>query len=124
MPEVEQEIRRAIRDERAIDPLISILGLQKKLEERFGRTFERRYIAKMSGKVAKEVMVDIDRTKIEGRLAQTREQFRIMRHRLMEIIYWEPDQKLADMGIRQKPPYDKDVIAAVKTVAGARAHAG
>jgi hypothetical protein len=117
MPEVEAQIRRIIRDERAKDPLITILALQKVLEEKFDRGFARKYVAKLSAKVAKEVMVDIDRTKIETRLNQTREQFRIMRDRLMQIIYWKPDPKLAAHGIRQKQPYDEDVIAAVKTVA-------
>jgi hypothetical protein len=117
IPEVEMQIRRAIRDERAKDPLITIGKIQENLSKKFDRPFAYDYIMRMVHKVGKEAMIEASRTKLEARLNQTREQFRIMRDRLMQIIYWEPDQKLADMGIRQKPPYDEDVIAAVKTVA-------
>jgi hypothetical protein len=73
MPPVEQAIRRAIRDERAKDPLITIIGLQSKLEAKFNRTFRREYLAGMSDKVPRQTLVELDRTKIEERMAFTRE---------------------------------------------------
>jgi hypothetical protein len=117
LPEVEMQIRRAIRDERAKDPLITIGKIQERLSKKFNRPFAYDYVMRMVHKVGKETMMEADRTKIANRLNQTREQFRIMRDRLMQIIYWEPDPILHQMGIRQKPPAEEDVIAAVKTIA-------
>lgn len=72
---IEQEIRRAIRDARANDPLISVVGLQDKLERQFNREFSRAYLAKLTHKVARETLVEIDRAKIEQRIAFTRENY-------------------------------------------------
>ena len=67
---VEQEIRRAIRDERARDPLIPINKLQERLRDRFHRDFHRDYLSRLSRKVARETLVEVDRAKIEERIAK------------------------------------------------------
>src|SRR5690242_3606040 len=91
MPAVEAEIRRTIRDARAKDPIISIVGLQQVLEQRFERTFTRDYIARIDRKVHKEALTRADRTKLNERLNVTREKFRIASERLMQIIDWKPE---------------------------------
>lgn len=62
MPAVELEIRRAIRDERAKYPLMPITKFQEWLEERFGRTFKSAYLTTVSKKVARQTLIEIDRT--------------------------------------------------------------
>ena len=115
LPPVEEEIRRIIRDERAKDPLITVSGLEKALEEHFQRGFSHQYVSKIADKVAREGLVEIDRTQIEERMAFTRENYRMMRERLLKIIYWTLPENIED--IRNfKPPLNKDVIEAAKNV--------
>lgn len=116
LPPVEQEIRRAIRDARAADPLISVGALELHLEKKFNRGFSYRYVAKLADKVARQALIEADRTKIEERLAFTRENYRIVRERLMEIITWAPDPNSPIPLSKQRPPYNEDVINAGKTI--------
>jgi hypothetical protein len=109
LPPVEEEIRRVVRDERAKDPLISVGRLEKALEKHFGRGFSHQYVSKIADKVARESLIQADRTQIEERMNFTRENYRMMRDRMMKIIYWQPD----DGG---KQPANKDVIEAAKNV--------
>jgi hypothetical protein len=39
IPAIEAELRREIRDARALDPLISLAALEQKLEKKFNRGF-------------------------------------------------------------------------------------
>jgi hypothetical protein len=105
LPPVEEQVRRAIRDERAKDPLISITKLQEKLERTFGREFRRTYLTKLSDKVGRQALVEIDSTKIEERLAFTRENYRMMREELLKIVYWKP--KNAQSGIPRSTAKDR-----------------
>jgi hypothetical protein len=109
LPAVEEEIRRIVRDQRAKDPLITVSGLEKALENHFQRGFSHQYVTKIADKVAREGLIEIDRTKIEQRMNFTRENYRMMRERLLKIIYWKPE----DGG---KPPINKDVIEAAKNL--------
>jgi hypothetical protein len=63
VPELDHKIRREIRDARARDPLMSVVDLQEQLEERFNRTFTRKYIAKLAFKVERQALQEADRTK-------------------------------------------------------------
>lgn len=112
VPAVEQEIRRAVRDERAKDPLIPITLLQKRLKDRFGREFDRDYLSRLSNKIARQTVVEVDRAKIEERMSFTRENYRMVREKLMEIMYWDKD---AHPG--ERPPQKRDVVEAAKSVA-------
>jgi hypothetical protein len=103
LPPVEEEMRRAIRDARAADPLISVSGLEQVLEKRFNRGFSRKYIAKLADKVLRQALIEADRTKIEERLNVTREKFRLASEKLVEII--------------QDNPKDEDAIEAAKNLA-------
>ena len=111
LPAVEEEIRRVVRDTRAKDPLISVAGLEAALEKHFERGFSHQYVSKIADKVARESLVDVDRTQIEQRLNFTRENYRVVRERLMKIIYWNADD---NPGAR--PPANKDVIEAAKNI--------
>jgi hypothetical protein len=91
LPPAEERIRRTIRDARAIDPLITVTDLQATLEKKLNRTLSRKYITRIAGKVARQSLIEADRTQIEERLAQTREGYRLIRERLLKIVYWTPE---------------------------------
>jgi hypothetical protein len=82
LPPVEEEIRRVVRDARAMDPLITVLALEKALEKHFERGFSHQYVSKIADRVARESLIDADRTQIEQRLNFTRENYRMMREEL------------------------------------------
>jgi hypothetical protein len=116
MPPVEQEIRRVIRDARAKDPLISITKLKELLEKHFNDRatgFSHNYVSKLADKVSHEALIEVDRAKIEHRIVRTRENYRIIRERLLEIIYWRFDP---DSLLPQKAPLNRDVIEAAKNL--------
>jgi hypothetical protein len=109
LPAVEEQIRRVIRDERAKDPLITVLGLEHALEKHFNRGFSHQYVSKIADKVAREALIVADRTQIEERMNFTRENYRMMREELLKIVYW----KDGDAGSR---PRVQDRIEAAKNV--------
>jgi len=115
LPPVEEEIRRIVRDARAKDPLISVAGLKKELEDHFGRGFSHQYVSKIADKVAREALIEVDRAQIEARMAFTRDNYRMMREPLLKIIYWQPDPDWPE-GVQQKPPINRDVIEAAKNL--------
>jgi hypothetical protein len=69
-------LKRFIRDQRAIDTLISYGALVETVSKRFNREFDQRYI---------------DRTTIEERMAFTRENYRRVREELLKILYRTPE---------------------------------
>jgi hypothetical protein len=112
LPPVEEQIRRIVRDERAKDPLITVLGLEHALEKHFQRGFSHQYVSKIADKVARESLIVADRTQIEERMNFTRENYRMMREELLKIVYWTPDN--APEGERKPPARDR--IEAAKNV--------
>jgi hypothetical protein len=63
-------------------PVITMTGLKERIEKVFGRGFDYEYIRKLTGKVRNEIVVEIDCTQIEQRMAFTRENYRLMREEL------------------------------------------
>src|SRR5271156_2011876 len=74
---VEEALKRFIRDQRAIDPLISYGALVENVSKRFNREFDQRYIKKLTDKIERQMLIEVDRTKIEERMAFTRENYRM-----------------------------------------------
>jgi hypothetical protein len=56
----EANLRRAIRDIKELDPLITNLALAERLSEKFNHSFDRAYITKLANKVDRQLMVEID----------------------------------------------------------------
>jgi hypothetical protein len=112
LPHVEEQIRRVIRDERAKDPLITVLGLEHALEKHFNRGFSHQYVSKIADKVAREGLMEADRTQIERRMQFTRENYRMMRERLLKVVYWTKETGEPGM----KAPLPMDITEAAKTV--------
>jgi hypothetical protein len=111
VPAVEAELRREIRDARALDPLISVSELEQRLEKTFNRGFSYRYIAKLADKIARQALIEADRTQIEERLAFTRENYRIVREQLMKIVCWQPEYG-------GKKPWHSEVTEAGTAIVG------
>lgn len=84
--------------------------MEAALEKHFQRGFSHQYVSKIADKVAREGLIEIDRTKIEERMQFTRENYRMMRERLLKILYyWQPE----DGG---NPPANRDVNEAAKNI--------
>jgi hypothetical protein len=75
-----------VRDERAKDPLITVSGLEKALENHFQRGFSHQYVSKIADKVARESLIDADRTQANASTSPAR-----TREELPKIVYWSPD---------------------------------
>jgi hypothetical protein len=112
LPPVEEQIRRIVRDERAKDPLASVSKLEASLEKHFQRGFSHQYVSKIADKVAREGLIQADRTQIEERMNFTRENYRMMREELLKIVYWTPDNAVPGV----PKPLAKDRIEAAKNV--------
>jgi hypothetical protein len=87
----EENLKRAIRDTIAIDPLAGIHQLTDTLSKRLDHSFDPRYIKRLRDKVVRQNLVETDRTKIEERIASTRENFHLSREELFKIVYWTPE---------------------------------
>ena len=64
-PYFEEKLKRAIRDAIAIDPLMSKAALHRHLEEQFDHSFDLRFIGRIAHKVARQALIEADRTQIE-----------------------------------------------------------
>jgi hypothetical protein len=109
--EYEENLRRVIRDLKAFDPLITNIALTEKLSKRFNHSFDPRFIKRLSDKVGRQTLVELDRTTIEQRLKFTHENYRMVREKLCEIIYWNPDEHPGE-----RKPANKDIIEAAKSI--------
>jgi hypothetical protein len=112
LPPFEEKIRRQIRDEIAKKPTLSVSGIKEQLEKTFGRGFDYIYIRKLVGKVRNELTVNVDRAQIEPRLAELKENYRLMRDELLKLVYWTPATAVEGM----PKPLARDRIEAAKNV--------
>jgi hypothetical protein len=109
LPPFEEKIRHTIRDEIAKKPTVTMVALKEELEKKFGRDFHHSYIRKLVGKVRNEITYEIDSAKIEKRLAFTRENYRVMREKLLEILNWKAESDMPR-------PIARDRVEAAKAV--------
>src|SRR5277367_4828877 len=112
LPPFEERIRHSIRDELAKKPTITMTALQEQLEKEYGRDFHFSYLRKLVGKVRNEIVHDVDRATIAPRLAELRENYRLMREELLKIVYWNPET--APVGVPK--PLARDRVEAAKSV--------
>jgi hypothetical protein len=61
--------------------------------------------------IARQTLIEIDRTQIEDRMNFTRENYRMIRERLLKIVYWNPLDNSGD-----ERPWASEVIDAAKTI--------
>jgi hypothetical protein len=117
-PEQEQQLKLAIRNEIARNPLVSVLHLQNALKERGFKTAEGNplhwhYLAKLVRKLNREKALAVDTQKASERIAITKERYRLMVEVLWRIIDWK-DEYLVQYHLY--PPKPGEVIKAVDTL--------
>lgn len=95
MPKVsdhkEARLRRIIRDAMAIDPLISMNGLQRAVEKKIGRPIDEVYLKKLVNKTTGEMVIVADREKVEERISYLRERNRIICDELLRMAFPDPN---------------------------------
>jgi len=82
----QDRLKREIRDAIAIDPIATIPEIVERLNQRLNHSFDPRYIRRLRDKVSHQLIVESDRTRIEDRMRVTRENHRIARDALLEVI--------------------------------------
>jgi hypothetical protein len=94
--ETEHQLKLAIRDILAYDPLTSVQKLQRDLKTRGFKTandnpLDWHYVSKLVRKLSREGSVAVDQQKIQDRFAITKERYRVLVERLWRIIdyKWE-----------------------------------
>lgn len=93
-------------------PTITMTALQEQLERECGHDFHFSYLRKLGGKVRNEIIHDVDRATIEPRLAELRENYRLMREELLKIVYWTPENGAPGV----PKPLARDRVEAAKSV--------
>lgn len=83
----ESGLKRTIRDIIALDPLISMNGLQRAIEKKTNRPIDEVYLKKLTKKVTAEMAVVADREKVEERISYLRERNRIICDELLRIAF-------------------------------------
>jgi hypothetical protein len=82
----EERLKREIRDAMAVDPIATLPALTETLNRRLNHSFDPRYIKRLRDKVSRQLIVESDRLLIEQRMRFTRENYRISREALLNII--------------------------------------
>ncbi|HEY4513070.1 MAG TPA: hypothetical protein VJH06_00970 [Candidatus Paceibacterota bacterium] len=114
LEEKEEYILNTIRDNIALNPMVSIRGMQKAIEKRTGRSISDKYVSKLMHKIRVRAIVQSDRKKLNVRLAEVREKYRVLSENLMRTIYWDPKSREL-CGIQK--PTEKERQAAIKLLA-------
>lgn len=112
--EKENYLKGQIRDIVALNPLVSIRKTQELVEQNIGRSIGDKYVSKLMYKIRREAVIQSDRKKINERLAEIRELYRVLMDDLKRRIYWKPDF-LSDYGIAY--PSVKERMGAMKLLA-------
>jgi hypothetical protein len=115
--EVEHQLKLAIRDIVARNPLVSVAALQRDLAERGfktnqGNTLDWYYVAKVVRKLNREKALAVDTQKIGERLAITKERYRVIIEKLWRIIDWKPEYM--EQGIAM--PVTGEIVRAADTI--------
>ncbi len=114
----ELQIKLAIRDVVARNPLISVLQLQSVLKERGFKTAEGNplhwhYVAKLVRKLNREKALAVDLQKVNERIAETKERYRVMIEMLWRIIDYRAEYLTE---YYMSPPSHAEKISAANTL--------
>lgn len=104
-------MKSAIRDIVAVNPLVSVMGIQGLVKNNTGYPISKNYAAKLIGKVRKQAVIESDRKKMNERLAEVRERFRVLTQYLSRVQYWKPEYQ-RDYGMPE--PAFKEILSAIK----------
>jgi hypothetical protein len=113
----EEKMKRIIRDAIVIDPLISVAKLQDALFEKGYRTtgnnpLDWDYVSKIRQKVHRQSVEAADRQKVNERIAEIKERYRLIFERLIRIAFYSDELKKEGV----MPPSYKDQISALREI--------
>lgn len=113
----EEKMKRIIRDAIVIDPLISVAKLQDALFEKGYRTagnnpLDWDYVSKVRQKVHRQAVEAADRQKVNERIAEIKERYRLIFERLIRIAFYSDELKKEGV----MPPSYKDQISALREI--------
>lgn len=115
--EKENEIKRCIRDSIALNPLATINNVRDYLQSqnfvtaRKGK-LDRHYVAKLIHKVRVEAESSIKYGKINSRISELKERYRVVYERLAGIAFYSKEMR--EIGI--PPPQTGDMIRALEVI--------
>lgn len=113
--EVEEVIKRAIRDELALKPLLPIAHLRSKLHSQgYAQVYgplDWHYVSKLTKQVRLENLTVLSSEDRSGRLARVKERHRIITEKLTRILEGEPER-----GDKLVFPTAAERIAAANTI--------
>ncbi len=112
--EKENFLKSHIRDIIAINPLVSIRKMQELVEKNTKHAISGKYVMKLMEKIRREAVVQSDRKRLNVRLAEVRERYRVLSENLIRTIYWDWES-LELYGIQK--PKEKDRQSAIKLLA-------
>ncbi len=110
LSEKEEFLKNTIRDIIAINPLTSIRRMQELVEQRTQRPISDKYVSKLMRKIRRGAIVQSDRTKLNERLAEVRERYRVLILDLNKMIYWRNEHGI-------KRPTTRERLSAIRLVA-------
>ena len=112
LPEAEEKMTRVIRDAIVFDPLISLRSLRDALERKGIKIGSLEYISKLVWKLNRELSTNVDRQKLNERIAQIKERQRLVVDRLIRIAFYTDDLKKEGL----PPPSYRDQISALNAI--------
>jgi hypothetical protein len=109
--EQEHQLKLAIRDVIARNPIISVVQLQNALKARgfvtaAGNPLDWVYVSKLVRKLNREKAMAVDLQKVNERLAETKERYRVIIDKLWQII----DYKFEYLELYGMPPPSTDEV--------------
>ena len=116
-PQVEDGMKRIIKDQLALHPLVSVQGMRIELHQAGyttsnGFTLDWHYIAKLMRKIRIENLTTLSRENRSARLAAVKERHRVLTEKLTDIIEGKP--MITFNGTSY--PSQRDSIAAANTI--------
>lgn len=114
LQEKEEYLLRIIRDHLALNPLASIRGMQKVVQEMTGHSISDKYVSRLMQKMRRRAVIESDRKKLNESFAEVREKYRVLSENLMRTIYWNWES-LSIHGIQK--PKEKERQSAIRLLA-------
>jgi hypothetical protein len=110
----EGHLREQVREIIALNPMVTIRGLQRILQHNTGHSISDKYAARLLRKVHRTAVVQADHQKLSSRILEVRERNIALRNQLYRIAYWTP-QNFSLYGIPK--PKSSERINAIRTIA-------
>jgi hypothetical protein len=104
--EKENYLKGMVRDIVAVNPLVSIRGMQDLIKNNTGHTISKNYASQLINKVRRQAVIESDRKKMNERLAEMRERHRVRMQYLERLIYWKP-KYYREYGMNEPSPKEK-----------------